>query len=282
MLLRRPGKWLLSIGLLALVVLAFQGGADDAGRNYTEQGFKRALITFGIARGLNGVISVAQGTEVSLQPAGVGVTLTPGQILDPVNDLIERFSWVMLASSSSLGMQRLLIDITSWPGFSLLLALMAMALLLLRWLSQFQHSGVQVIASRLVMLLLLIRFAVPFIAIANEALYEQFLKDQYEVSLQHLEQTTETISNIQQSTAVEPDADVDVSVFEKARHLLASAKQSADFDARIAQYKEVAASAITHTINMIVIFVLQTILFPLFFLWLLVRLARTMLFQHSS
>ena len=115
------GKWLLSAGLFLLVALAFQGGMDSAGRSYTEQGFKRALVTYGIARGLNGVISVAQGTEVSLHPAGMGVTLTPGQILDPVNDLIERFSWIMLASSSSLGMQRMLIDIASWPGFSLLL-----------------------------------------------------------------------------------------------------------------------------------------------------------------
>jgi len=87
MLLGRSRKWALSAVLILLVALAFQGGMDSAGRNYTEQGFKRALITYGIARGLNGVISVAQGTEVSLQPAGVGVTLTPGQILDPVNDL---------------------------------------------------------------------------------------------------------------------------------------------------------------------------------------------------
>ncbi len=281
-MLRLPGKWLWSAGLFLLVVLAFQGGVDSAGRNYTEQGFKRALITYGIARGLNGVISVAQGTEVSLHPAGMGVTLTPGQILDPVNDLIERFSWIMLASSSSLGMQRMLIDIASWLGFSLLLVLLAMVLLLLWWLPRFQRSGVRLIITRLVVLLLLLRFAVPFIAIANEALYEQFLKDRYEMSLQQLEQTSATISSIHESTIAEPEAAAEFSVLEKARRLIASAKQSADFDARIAEYKKVAANAITHTINMIVIFVLQTILFPLFFLWLLVRLVKIILFQHSS
>ena len=282
MSLRNPGKWLLSAGLFLLVVLAFQGGMDSAGRTYTEQGFKRALITYGIARGLNGVISVAQGTEVSLQPAGVGVTLTPGQILDPVNDLIERFSWIMLASSSSLGVQRLLIDIASWPGFSLLLALLAMAVLLIWWLPRFQHSGARLIATRVMVFLLLVRFAVPFIAVVNEALYEQFLKDHYELSLQQLEQTTAAIGTLQHPAPVGSDAGADVSLLEKAQRLLASARQSADVDARIEQYREIAANAVTHTINMIVIFALQTILFPLFFLWLLLRLARAMLFQQSS
>ena len=50
--------------------------------------------------------------------AGVGVIFTLGQILDPINDLIERFSSVMLVAASSLGLQILLLNITSWWGVS--------------------------------------------------------------------------------------------------------------------------------------------------------------------
>ena len=73
-------------------------------------------IVLAVARTLNGVISVAQGTEVALEPGGVGVNLTVGQILDPVNDLIERFSAVMLVASSSLGLQNILLVMTGWWG----------------------------------------------------------------------------------------------------------------------------------------------------------------------
>ena len=86
-----------------MATIIIGGWLDNSGRTYTEDGIKRALATYAIARGLNGVISVAQGTEVAVEPVGVGVTFTPGQILDPINDLIERFSWIVLASSVSLG-----------------------------------------------------------------------------------------------------------------------------------------------------------------------------------
>ena len=108
----------LSLALLLLGGLSASGLPDQAGDRYLRDGFRRALVTFAVARGLNGVISVAQETEVALEPAGVGVTLLPGQILDPVNDLIERFSWVMLASTTSLGLQQLFASMTAWPVFA--------------------------------------------------------------------------------------------------------------------------------------------------------------------
>ena len=82
-------KWLFSILLLLVAVLAVTPIVDQRASIEYEKLFQRALITFALARTINGVISVVQGTEVALQPAGVGVTLTPGEILDPVNDLIE-------------------------------------------------------------------------------------------------------------------------------------------------------------------------------------------------
>ena len=58
--------------------------------------------------------------------------LTPGQILDPINDLVERFSSVMLIASSSLGLQIVLLDILSWWVLSAaLIASLAVALLLI-------------------------------------------------------------------------------------------------------------------------------------------------------
>jgi hypothetical protein len=91
-------KLLLTVLYVLLVLVNQAGPLDDRSRDYTKQGFKRALVTFAVTRGLNGIISVAQGTEVAVEPAGIGLVFTPGQILDPVNDLIERFSWIVLAS----------------------------------------------------------------------------------------------------------------------------------------------------------------------------------------
>jgi len=115
-------------------VLSAFSTLDNTGEGYLDGAFKRALLGFAVARGLNGVISVAQGTEFSLTPAGLGVNLTPGEILDPINDLVERFSWIMLLSSSALGVQQVLLSMSAWQGLTLLLAVCGVLLILLSYL----------------------------------------------------------------------------------------------------------------------------------------------------
>ena len=90
--------------LIGGVALAMSGKGEMLAENYVGQAFKRALVTFALVRGINAVVSVVQGTEVAIEPAGVGVTLTPGEVLDPLNDLIERFSWIMLLATTSLSL----------------------------------------------------------------------------------------------------------------------------------------------------------------------------------
>ncbi|MEM7279482.1 MAG: hypothetical protein AAF385_15320, partial [Pseudomonadota bacterium] len=104
--------------LLAVLAIAaaFSGYVDQGGEHFADKAFKRAFVTFAVARGLNGVISVAQGTEVAVEPGGVGVNFGVGQILDPVNDLVERFYTVMLVATSSLGLQKFLLTMGSWWG----------------------------------------------------------------------------------------------------------------------------------------------------------------------
>jgi len=95
------------VGLILVVTaVAWWPSLDAHGNATVDAAFKRALVTWAIARGLNGVLSVAQGTEVAIQPAGIGVNFAPGEILDPINDLVERFSWIMMLAASSLGVQR--------------------------------------------------------------------------------------------------------------------------------------------------------------------------------
>ena len=79
----------LSIIFIIAIVFSLNKALDTSSKQYVDKAFNRALISFGIAKTLNGVISIAQGTEIAIQPAGIN--LTPGQILDPVNDLVERF-----------------------------------------------------------------------------------------------------------------------------------------------------------------------------------------------
>ncbi len=274
-------KPLVHIGLLISAVLiaglAYHGGLDEAGKRYTEQGLQRALVTFAVARGLNAVISVAQSTEVAFEPAGVGVTFGPGEILDPVNDLIERFSWIMLVSSTSLGIQRALIEISSWYGFNAALSAVLVATLVCLWSRAAPLRAAGPWLLKLALVLAVLRFAVPFVAIGNEALYSTFLAPRYDQSRAELEQTTERIGELNEQQTRAADEAEQGSLFDQAREWYRSASRQLDVSGRIEQYEAAVAQTSEHVIDLIVVFVLQTILFPLVFLWIAVKLVKRLL-----
>ena len=269
-------KLLLSTAAGLVLLVATLGLADEVSKGYTEDGFKRALITYGIARGLNGVISVAQGTEVAVEPVGIGVTFTPGEILDPLNDLVERFSWIMLASGTSLGVQRVLLDVTAWVWFTALVGLAIVAAALVGWwpgpgpVPPVIRRGVY----RLALVLVILRFSVPLIAILGETLYSQFLEPQYAASKQKLEQTAETISTINDEARRQLPVGEDESLMASVKRAYASATGVLDVEERIEAFKRAAADVSEYAINLIVVFVMHTILFPLASVWLVIQLVK--------
>jgi hypothetical protein len=267
-------KLLLSTAAVLVLLVATLGLADEAGKVYTEDGFKRALITYGIARGLNGAISVAQGTEVAVEPVGIGVTFTPGEILDPLNDLVERFSWIMLASGTSLGVQRVLLDVTAWAGFTALVGLAVVAAAVIAWWPVPVRPAIGRGVYRLALVLVILRFSVPMIAILGETLYTRFLEPQYAASKQKLEQTAETISTINDEARRELPAGEDDSLMASVKRAYASATGVLDVEERIEAFTRAAADVSEYAINLIVVFVLQTILFPLVSVWLVIRLVK--------
>ena len=264
---------LVSAVAVAIVAVSQLGVLDDAGRAYTEAGLERALIAYGVARGLNGVISVAQGTEVAVEPAGVGMTFKPGEILDPVNDLIERFSWVVLVSGTSLGIQRVLLEVTAVRWFRIAVSLLVLSSLVIEWRPSTFPDPLRRAVRTLTAVALIVRFAIPVVAIAGEALYEAFLEPQYTESTQNLEETAAAIRGASDT----PDAPTvleDDSMLSSALRAYRSARDAVDIDARIEVLKEAASDVGEYTIDLIVVFVLQTILLPLLVLWTTVQLLK--------
>lgn len=255
-----------------LVAFSSVTTVDRAAQEDYESLFHRALITFALARTLNGVISVVQGTELALQPAGVGVTLTPGEVLDPINDLVERFSWIMLGATVSLGIQQVLLDIGQWWGTRLIVALLAVGWLALR-LSRVGGNALEQTVLRALVIVLFVRFAVPLALIANEAVYEQFLESRYLKSTQVIESAGSEIQQANESAAELPE-EGESGLFDSWGRAIDSTRESLSVKERVAVIKARATEVVEHLIQLSVVFILQTGILPLAFLWLLVHLAK--------
>ena len=265
-------KILLALLFIAAIVLNLNQTLDTSSKQHIDKAFNRALITFGIAKSLNGVISVAQGTEIAIQPAGIGINLTPGQILDPVNDLVERFSWIMLASTTSLGIQKVFLTMSIWPAFSyLLLAFLALGFILL-FIKSRKYFHFRILVLRISLLLIVIRFVVPFSGLANELIYQVFLENEYVTSTKTLETAAQEIGQLNE---IEQYSQLDnkknsvkkISFWQSAKDLYNSTAETLDINKRIEKYKEAATETTRHIVNLIVVFLFQTIIIPLGFIF---------------
>jgi len=268
----KKNKIIITFVAVALVLLAHLKLLDDVGLAHTEKGLNRALVTYGVSRGLNGIISVVQGTEVAIEPVGVGMTFTPGQILDPVNDLIERFSTLVLVSGTAFGVQRVLLDVVSSDIFSILIGLNLLMMICLMWFSKTRTQAISVLVYRCALVLLIIRFSIPLTAIAGENFYHYFLQQQYQSSSQQLLSTTDQLRDIQAQT--EPkleEASKDKSFFDSARELYQSASNKLDMQKHIDDFKVAAENISEHAIKLMVVFIFQTMILPLSSVWLTLK-----------
>ncbi len=242
----------LLLALLALAVAcAWLRPLDDMAGVQAQAGFKRAVASFATARALNAVISVVQGTELSVQPLGVGVTLTPGQMLDPLNDLVERFSELMLMASVAFGVQLLLLEMGVHWGMSLLLSLAAAGWAWQTWLRKRPPA----LLTRVLVALLLVRFIVPLAGTASDLVYRGFMQEQYAAGQQGIEQASQALG------ALAPDGG-------------AADRKWWQLDKHIGQLGATIDKTVEHAIRLIVVFLLQTLILPLAVFWILLRTSR--------
>jgi hypothetical protein len=122
-----------------------------------------------------------------------------------------------------------------------------------------------------------LRFSVPLIAIGSELVYSQFLSEQYIESSQQLEQTTDRITQINQVEEKNAPGKKKQSILDSVKELYSSTAAAMDIDARVEQYKKAAGDATRHAINLIVVFIFQTILFPLLFLLVVYQLLKKLI-----
>jgi hypothetical protein len=257
-----PWRRLLATLLLAAVVAtSWHGGLDRFALERTDVTLTRALAAYAIARTLNGVISVAQGTELAVEPMGVGMTLTVGEILDPLNDLIERFSWLALMAATSLGAQALLTDMFAQAWLNGLVSAAAVVLLAALWIPAL--APLRGLCTRICGTIVFGRFLFTLTALVATWADGAFLEARQNESIANLSMTSDQL------------ADPPETIRGEAGWLDWLGSQ---FDAagRVTALKDKVESTIAEMINLIVVFIVQTLLIPVATLWLFIALFRTL------
>ena len=261
-----------AIFALIPVVIALAGLLNGPSRDYAEAALARSLVTFAIARTLDGVISVAQGTEVAVEPGGVGVNFALGQALDPINDLVERFSAAMLVATSSLALQNMLLRISEWWAINVALMIAATFALVAVWKPAWLGGISARTAMRVLSIFVFVRFAVPVFVLGSNLVFDTFLAAQQQVANDALTATGREIEELTEESA--QPAPEEPSLTERLEGLVDDSLQALDVRSRVVGLVELVSDAVEHIVDLIVIFALQAIILPLLFLWLFAEALR--------
>jgi hypothetical protein len=194
-------KFTQPILIIALLIVSWWGAVDNLAAYVNGESIKDAAIIYGVARSINGVISLIQSAEIG----PIYASVRPGELLDPMNDLIERFSSVMAWSLSSLVLQKVLLSVFSSYSFKVIFTICCALMFVLKWLPLSAHIVAR--AWSLFLIVASLRFSIAIVCALTAAVDQGFIQKMEQASFQAVKTFSSEISvGINDVAAIDEDA----------------------------------------------------------------------------
>ena len=246
---------------------------DSQANDYFKKTVTEATLAYATTRGLNAVVSVLKESELAISPAGIGLTIAVGQILDPIDDMTERLSSVLVASIVSLGLQKIINDVGGAISFQLM-SLLFPLLIIPVWFRNRTTLLVTSLIAKIITLALILRILLPLSSLANNAMYEQ-------VFMLQITEARDKLSIISSQYK-------DLSSFDQQQQGGIIANFTKSTNSKVVKTKEIFSNIISNaesiitslvklTVLYVTLFVTQVVLIPIFMLWLLLKAIDTIL-----
>jgi putative effector of murein hydrolase LrgA (UPF0299 family) len=233
-----------------------------------------------LCRATNALVSVFQEIDIGGELVGT-IPFSPGEWLDPLNDLVERFSWILLAAMTSIGIQeffiRLLpdsiINFIFLPGLFMWLTGL--------WANKYLPINLLTIGKHLVLLAVVLRFIIPAEVAINNWIYDYHLKNKYNQSVDNIKTSVKEIKRrtpveeISMENSQEKQGQAETGFFGKSKNAIAAL---GDLGTKFKEFQLWMKTQIPilfeNFISLILVFIISTIFLPIFILWLIVYLIR--------
>ncbi len=196
------------LAVMFLILICWFGFIDQYAEEYINASIATSLVSFGIAKGFNATVSVL--STITLQAPFVG-SIQIGELLDPLNDLVEDFSTIMKYSISSLLIQKLIVEILQTIHFKIFLTLSGLAFIA----TKYMFKERRVFTYKVFVFALACKFSIALVAIATSFVDSAFLNESIEkennvlntfpVSASKLNQSFDLTSEIKQQIKLDMD-----------------------------------------------------------------------------
>ncbi len=248
---------------------------DTKTDSYFSNSITKAGLAYATCRAINASVSIIKESSLQLEPAGVGVSLAVGQILDPVDDMTERVSDVLVTAITSLGVQKLIFEIS----VSLAPQIFAIFLFILSILIWFENEGLtslQKITARFLILIAVLRLCLPLSSLANEYIYNNYFADQ--ISHANNELKLHSVKFDQLGDVTLPESSGFFETIEKSGSFIK--KKSVEFKNAlkdsVSSMENIIENLLKLTFLYVGIFVIQVIFLPVLIFWFVIKIANTL------
>jgi hypothetical protein len=269
-----------SVGAAAAILLFLCAGLrlpvlDNTSDAYFREAIAKAGLAYATCRVINASVSIVKESSLNLEPAGIGVTFAVGQAVDPIDDMTERVSDVIVAAIASLGVEKLVceIDTSLAPPLLAMLLFMSSALI---WFKNKRIVAVQRTVTRFILLILIARFALPISAMANNYLQDHFFREKISNANKELAIGSAELEKLTKFSL--PEMDGVVGTLKNSSSFLK--RKSLEFKNALVSVVNNAGHIIENLLTLIFLFVgvflIQVIALPILVFWLLLKFANSL------
>jgi len=248
---------------------------DENTDTYFAESMTKAGLAYGVCRVINASVSVIKDSQVQIEPAGLGVSLAAGQVLDPLDDMTERASNILITAIVSLGIQKiayeLCVDFAPPVIGAAILILVGVSLV-----KGDRANAFREILLKSVILLAVARLCLPASSIINTYLHDNYFSPQITTAKDALAMTSPELERLKDMTMPKADGVLDTVksgfsfVGEKTSDLGTALK------AMVNNMGNMISNLVKLSYLYVAIFAVQVILLPLSVFWLLARLANAL------
>lgn len=266
--------------LVAAVVLILLPGLklpyiDTNTDTYFSESMTKAGVAYGVCRVVNASVSAIKESQIQIEPAGLGVSLAAGQVLDPLDDMVERVSGILVTAIVSLGIQKIAYELC----VAFVPSLIGIALLVLFGISFIKGERARTLRRLVVssiILLAVARLFLPTSSIINAYLQEKYFLPQIITVEKELAMNSPELERLKDMGMPEIDGVLGTVkngfdfVGEKTSDLGATLK------AMVGNMEVMISNLLKLAYLYVAIFIVQVIILPVGAFWLLTRITNVL------
>jgi len=243
---------------------------------YFSDSMTKAGVAYGVCRVVNASVSAIKESQIQIEPAGLGVSLAVGQVLDPLDDMTERASDILVTAIVSLGIQKIVYELC----VAFVPSLIGLAIIVLAGISFVKGDRATTLRGLVVssiILLAVARLFLPISSIINTYLQENYFLPQITTVQDKLAMNSPELERLKDTSLPEVDG-----VFGTVKNGFDFvAEKTSDLGitlkAMVGNMESMVSNLLKLSYLYVAVFIVQVIMLPVGAFWLLTRIT-TVLF----